>query len=155
MALVIAQIGVAKVNGANGTLDALIGVLNQSIKIKHNWKGNEILDSNGFWVGEDARNMHAIITVSFKLTAASKALAKANGAFLLPLAAVNVADPGLGYDFLPILGAAGVGGLYTGGWCYHTGGMLDLSNENVGTGEIELRKFADPAQNAQQFVVPA
>lgn len=155
MSLIIAQIGIAKVEGANATLDAYIGILNQSIKIKHNWKSNEVLDSNGFWAGEDARNMHVIATFSYKLTALSKALAAANGAFLLPFAAVNITAPGGGYDFLPWLGNAGIGGLFTGGWCYHEGGSIDLSNEQPGGGEISLRKFADPAQNAQQFVVPA
>lgn len=155
MALIIAQIGIAKVEGANAVLDALIGITNQSIKVKHNWKSVELMDSNGFWIGEDARNMHAIITVTYKLTAASKALAAANGAFLLPFAQINLSAPAGTVDFLPILGNAGVGGLYTGGWCYHQGLSIDLSNENPGGGEIELRKFADPTQNAQQFVIPA
>ena len=155
MSLVIAQIGIAKVEGANAVLDALIGISNQSLKIKHNFKTNEVLDANGFWIGEDARNMHAILTVTFKLTAASKALAAANGAFLLPFAQVNLSAPAGSPDFLPWLGAAGVGGLYTGGWCYHEGGTIDLTNEAPGGGEISLRKFADPTQNAQQFVVPS
>ena len=146
----IIQRGVAKVETAAGILDAYIGVQNQTIKGKHQWEGQMIKDFAGFQIGWDARDEHIILTVNFKLTAASLALAAANGVFLRPLAAIAISQADLGW-----INAAGVGGFYTGSWCYHEGGSLDLSNEQPGGMEISIRKFADPTQNAQQFVIPA
>ena len=144
-----AEVGLAKVNYANGVLDAYIGVMNKTIKGKHGWSSNVIKNSQGFWAGEDARDEHIIITVDFHLTAASKALAIANGAFLRPLAEVTIS----GAD-LPWINTTGQGGFYTGPWCYHEGASIDLSAEQPGGTQIMLRKFADPTQNAQQFVIP-
>jgi len=133
-----------------GALDAYVGIAIQTVKGKHAWDGQNVKDFGGFEFGWDARNAHIIITLSFKLTAASQALANANGAFLLELAQVNLS----GFD-LPWLNATGVGGYFTGAWCYHEGGSIDLSNEQPGGMEISLRKFKDPTQNAAQFAIPA
>jgi hypothetical protein len=146
----IVQRGVAKIETSAGVLDAFVGVLNQTIRGKHNWTGKTLLDIGGFEAGWDARNGHIILTFNFKLTAASYAQAVANGAFLLEYAQVNVS----GAD-LPWMNTTGVGGFYTGAWCYYEGGTIDLSNEQTGGMEIALRKFKDPTQNAQQFVTPS
>ncbi len=145
----IIQRGVAKVETTAGVLDAYIGITIETIKAKHAWDSQMIKDFAGFEYGWDGRNAHIIISVSFKLTAASLALAIANGAFLLEFAQVNLS----GFD-LPWMNAGGLNGFYTGAWCYHEGGSIDLSNTAPGGGEISLRKFKDPTQNAAQFVIP-
>jgi hypothetical protein len=146
----IIQRGIAKIQTTAGTLDAYVGIAIQTVKAKHGWDAQNVKDFGGFEFGWDARNAHIIITISAKLTAASQAVAITNGAFLAPLAKVVLA----GFD-LPWLNEAGVGGQYTGDWCYHEGGSIDLSNEQPGGLEISLRKFADPTQNAAQFVIPS
>lgn len=146
----IIQRGIAKLQTTAGTLDAYVGIAIQSLKAKHQWDGANVKDFAGFEFGWDARNTHIIITPNFKLTAASYAVAVTNGAFLLEFAEVTLA----GFD-LPWLNAAGIGGVYTGHWCYHEGGSLDLSNTEVGGMEISLRKFKDPTQNTAQFTIPA
>lgn len=146
----IIQRGIAKVTTTSGALDAYAGITTQSLKAKHNWENAMVKDAAGFEIGWDGRNSHIIITVNFKLTAASVAAAIANGAFLLEFAEVTLS----GFD-LPWLNAAGVGGFYTGHWCYFEGGSIDLSNTEPGGAEINLRKFKDPTQNSQQFVIPA
>lgn len=146
----IVQRGVAKVESTAGTLDAYIGISIQTVAGKHNWDATAIKDFGGFENGWDARNSHIIITVDYELTAASQALAIANGAFLLELAQVNLS----GFDF-PWLNATGLNGFFTGAWCYHEGGDVNLFNTKNGTGKIMLRKFKDPTQNALQFVTPS
>jgi len=146
----IIQRGKARVLTASGTYDAWAQVATQSLRAKHNWDGSNIKDSAGFEFAWDARNTHVIITVSLKLTGASKAAAIANGAFLEELDEVVLAD----FD-LPWLNSTGVGGYYTGSWCYHEGGTIDLSNDQPGGMEVSLRKFKDPTQNAAQFTTPS
>jgi hypothetical protein len=152
----IIQRGIAKIETTGGStntpavMDALVGVTMQTLKGKHNWESSVVKDFAGFEFGWSGRNAHIIITASFKLTAASYALAVANGSFLGEYAAVALS----GFD-LPWLNAAGVGGFYTGNWCYFEGGNIDLSNTEPGGGEIMLRKYKDPTQNAQQFVIPS
>jgi len=146
----ISQRGVAKVQTTAGALDALVGITLNAVKGKHSWDNNNIKDFGGFEYGWDARNAHIVITLDFELTAASQALAIANGAFLLEFAQVTLS----GFD-LPWLNTAGVGGYFTGAWCYHEGGDLNLSNTKCGSGSISLRKFKDPTQNAAQFVIPS
>jgi len=53
------------------------------------------------------------------------------------------------------LNATGVNGYYTGAWCYHEGGDISLTNTKAGSFTLNLRKYADPTQNAAQFVIPA
>ena len=144
------EIGVAKVDYANAVLDALPGVFIESLKAKQVWKTNMVDDSTGHWAGEDARDEYIEVDIDFALTGTSKALAAANGAFTLPLAGVAIS----GAD-LPWLNTTGVGGRYTGNWCYHKGGDRTLSPDKHGKGTMSLRKFADPTQNAQQFVTPS
>ena len=43
----------------------------------------------------------------------------------------------------------------TGAWCYYEGGDIDLKNTDAGEFNLSLRKFKDPTQNAQQFVIPS
>jgi len=145
----IIQNGTARILTAQGVMDAYVGVFNESIRGKHVFKTNEILDSSGFWTGEDARNEHIIITISIKLTGATIAAAKANALFLTPLSEVIISGAELEW-----INTTGVGGRYTGSWCYHEGGDIDLKNDSVGGATISLRKFADPTQNALQFVIP-
>lgn len=146
----IIQRGVAKVETTAGSLDAFVGVAIQTLKAKQQWDAQNVKDFAGFEFGWDARNTHIIITVNFKLTAASQAVAITNGAFLAEYAQVALS----GFD-LPWLNTTGVGGVYTGNWCYHEGGSIDLSNEQPGGMEISLRKFKDPTQNAAQFTTPS
>ena len=146
----IVQKGTAKIQTTAGVLDALVGIAIQSVKGKHSWDGNNVKDFGGFEFGWDARNAHIIITVEFELTGASQALAITNGAFLLELGEVNIS----GMD-LPWLNAAGVGGFFTGPWCYHEGGDINLSNTKCGSFTLMLRKYKDPTQNALQFVTPS
>lgn len=146
----ITQRGIAKVLTTAGVMDALAGVSIQTLAGKHNWDNVTIKDFGGFDEGWDARNAHIIITVDFELTAASQALAQANGAFLLELAQVNLS----GFD-LAWLNATGVNGYFTGAWCYHEGGDVNLANTKNGTGKIMLRKYKDPTQNAAQFSTPS
>lgn len=146
----IIQRGVAKIQTTAGALDAFVGIAIQTVKAKQTWDAQNVKDFAGFEFGWDARNTHIIITISFKLTAASQAVAVTNGAFLAEYAQVALS----GFD-LPWLNTTGVGGVYTGNWCYHEGGSIDLSNEQPGGMEISLRKFKDPTQNSAQFTVPA
>jgi hypothetical protein len=146
----IVQRGIAKIQTTAGALDAYVGIAIQTVKGKHAWDNQNVKDFGGFEFGWDARNAHIIITISAKLTAASQAVAITNGAFLLELAEVALS----GFD-LPWLNTTGVGGYFTGHWCYHEGGSIDLSNEQAGGIEISLRKFKDPTQNAAQFTIPA
>ena len=144
------QRGVAKVETTAGVMDALVGVTLNAVKGKLNWDNNNIKDFGGFEYGWDARNAHIVVTLDFELTAASQALAIANGAFILELAQVNLS----GFD-LPWLNATGQNGFFTGSWCHHEGGDINLSNTKVGAGTISLRKFKDPTQNAAQFIIPS
>jgi len=146
----IVQRGIAKIQTTAGALDAYVGIAIQTVKGKHNWENQHVKDFGGFEFGWDARNAHIIITLSFKLTAASYAVAVTNGAFLTELTEVALS----GFD-LPWLNTTGVGGYFTGHWCYHEGGSIDLSNEQPGGMEISLRKFKDPTQNAAQFTIPS
>ena len=146
----IVQKGTAKIETTAGSLDAFVGVAIQTLKAKQGWDAQNVKDFAGFEFGWDARNTHIIITVSFKLTAASQAVAVTNGAFLAEYAQVALS----GFD-LPWLNTTGVGGVYTGNWCYHEGGSIDLSNEQPGGMEISLRKFKDPTQNSAQFSTPS
>lgn len=146
----IIQRGVAKIETTAGTLDAFVGIAIQTIKAKQQWDAQNVKDFAGFEFGWDARNTHIITTINFKLTAASQAVAITNAAFLAEYAAVALS----GFD-LPWLNATGVGGVYTGNWCYHEGGSIDLSNEQPGGMEINIRKFKDPTQNAAQFSTPS
>lgn len=146
----ISQRGIAKIETTAGALDAYPGVAIQSIKGKHNWDGVNVKDFGGFEFGWDARNAHIIITVELELTAASQAAAIANGAFLLELAQVTIS----GAD-LPWLNTTGVGGFFTGSWCYFEGGDINLANTKNGSATIMLRKFKDPTQNAAQFIIPS
>ena len=144
------EIGIAKVDFADLVLDALPGIFIKSIKAKQVWKTNTVDNSEGAWAGEDARDEYIEMDVDFTLTASTKALAAANGAFTLPLAGVAASGGLLGW-----MNTTGVGGRYTGNWCYHKGGDRSLSPDKSGEGTISLRKFADPTQNAQQFVTPS
>ena len=150
MSLLITQRGTARIETSAGALDAYPGAFIQTIKGKHQWKAVELLDYQGFEQGWSGRNQHIIVSINFKLTALSFALAVANAAFLLEYAQVVIS----GAD-LPWLNTDGVGGFYTGPWCYHEGGDIDLKNTDTGDFNLSLRKFKDPAQNAQQFVIPA
>jgi hypothetical protein len=150
MGLITAR-GVGRIETVGaGTLDAYPGVFIQTIKGKHNWEAGMLKDYQGFEQGWSGRNQHIIINMNFKLTAASFALAVANGAFLIEYSQVNLS----GFD-LPWINAAGVGGFYTGAWCYHEGGDIDLKNSENGEFNLSLKKFKDPTQNAQQFVIPS
>jgi hypothetical protein len=146
----IVQRGIAKIQTTAGALDAYVGIAIQTLKAKHAWDAQSVKDNAGFEFGWDARNTHIIITINAKLTAASQAVAVTNGAFLAELAEVVLS----GFD-LPWLNTTGVGGFYTGHWCYHEGGSIDLSNEQPGGIEISLRKYKDPAQNTAQFTIPS
>ena len=151
MSLLITQRGIARIETVGATvLDAYPGSFIQTIKGKHNWGAVELKDYQGFEQGWSGRNQHIIVSINFKLTAASFALAVANGAFLIEYAQVNIS----GAD-LPWLNSAGVGGFYTGAWCYYEGGDIDLKNTDAGEFNLSLRKFKDPTQNAQQFVIPS
>ncbi len=147
---IFTEIGIAKVNYANAVLDALPGVFIKNIKAKQVWKTNMIDDSTGHWAGEDARDEYIEIDIDFSLTGTTKALAAANGSFTLPLAGVAISGADMAW-----LNTTGVGGRYTGNWCYHKGGDRSLTADKHGEGTMSLRKFADPTQNAQQFVTPA
>ncbi len=142
----IVQKGTAKIETTAGSLDAFVGVAIQSLKAKQSWDAQNVKDFGGAEIGWDGRNAHIIITISFKLTAASYAVAVTNGAFLAEYAQVALS----GFD-LPWLNTTGVGGVYTGNWCYFEGGTIDLSNEQPGGMEISLRKFKNPTQNSLQF----
>ena len=146
----IIQRGAAKVETTAGTLDAYPNVAIQSIKAKQTWENGTVKDFGGFDFGWDARNSHITLTIEMELTALSIAQANANGAFLLPLSAVNISGADLAW-----LNATGVNGYYTGGWCYYEGGDISLTNTKAGTFTLNLRKYADPTQNAAQFVIPA
>jgi hypothetical protein len=146
----IVQRGVARVETTAGSLDALVGITINSLKGKYNWDAQEIKDFGGFAYGWDARNQSMILTVQFELTAASQALAIANGAVLLEFAQINTT----GFD-LPWMNDTGQNGFFVGGWCLHEGGDIDLSNTKAGAGSISLRKYKDPTQNAAQFIIPA
>jgi hypothetical protein len=146
----IVQKGIAKVQTTAGALDAYPNIAIQSVKGKHNWENQSVKDFGGFEEGWDARNAHIIITVEFELTGTSQAAAITNGAFLLELAQVNIS----GAD-LPWLNATGVNGYFTGAWCYHEGGDINLSNTKSGSFTCMLRKYKDPTQNALQFVTPS
>ena len=150
MSLLITQRGIARIETTAGALDAYPGAFIQTIKGKHQWDPATLKDYQGFEQGWSGRNQHIIISVNFKITAASFALAQANGAFLLEYAQVNINGADLAW-----IGSSGVGGFYTGGWCYHEGGDIDLKNTDNGEVNISLRKFKDPTQNAQQFVTPS
>jgi hypothetical protein len=144
------EIGIAKVNYANAVLDAFPGIVIKSLKATEKWKSNSLMDSQGAWNGQDARDVCIELDVDYEMTAASKALAAVNGNFTLPLSGMAIS----GAD-LPWINAAGVNGRYTGNWCSFEPGSRTLSPDKNGEGSLKLRKFADPAQNAQQFVVPA
>lgn len=146
----IIQRGKARVLTASGTYDAWAQVSTQSLSGKHNWDGSNIKDAAGFENAWDARNANIVISVSLILTGASKAAAIANAAFLEEYDEVVLSS----FD-LPWLNATGVGGYFTGSWCYHEGGTIDLSNERPGGMNISLRKFKDPTQNALQFSTPS
>ena len=150
MSLLITQRGIARIETTAGALDAYPGAFIQTIKGKHQWDPATLKDYQGFEQGWSGRNQHIIISVNFKITAASFALAQANGAFLLEFAQVNLS----GFD-LPWINATGLNGYYTGAWCYFEGGDLSLTNTKCGSGTISLRKFKDPTQNAAQFVTPS
>ena len=146
----IVQRGTAKIQTTAGTLDAYVGIAIQSLKAKHNWDAQNVKDFGGAEFGWDARNTNIVISVSAKLTAASQAVAVTNGAFLTEFSEVVLA----GFD-LPWLNVTGdSNGKFTGHWCYHEGGSIDLSNEQPGGIELSLRKFKDPTQNAAQFTIP-
>ena len=71
--------------------------------------------------GEDARDEYIEMDVDFTMTASTKALAAANGAFTIPLSGVAASGGLLGW-----MNSSGVGGSYTGNWCYHKGGDRSL-----------------------------
>jgi len=146
----IVQRGTAKVETTAGSLDALVGITINSIKGKHNWDNANVKDFGGFEYAWDARNTNVVVTFQFELTAASQALAIANGAILTEFSQINTT----GFD-IPWLNDTGQNGLYVGGFCYHEGGDIDLSNTKSGSGSISLRKFKDPTQNAAQFITPS
>lgn len=146
----IVQVGIAKVETTIGVLSAFIGVSVQTWKLAQEWDATMIKDFGGFDVGWDARNSRIVLTAAFKLTAASLAAAIANGAFLTEYAQVTITNADL-----PVMNTTGVGGFYTGSWCYIEGASVDLSNEQPGGMEIKLRKYKDPTQNSQQFVIPS
>lgn len=136
------QTGKATVITTAGALDAYASITIGNVKGDHTWEPEEVKDFEGFDQSWLARNEHINISISVKLTGASKVLAIANGAFLVPYSAVTLS----GFD-LPWLNTTGVGGKYTGTWQYREGGSLDLVNTGVGGMEIKLRKYADPTQN--------
>lgn len=146
----IVQRGIAKLQTTSGTLTAYPLVAIQSMKFKQHWDNGMVKDFGGFEFGWDARNTHIIGTLDFELTGASQALAIVNGSFLLPFTDVNIA----GAD-LPWINNTGLNGYYTGDWCYHEGGDINLSNTKCGVFTLSLRKFADPTQNAAQFITPS
>lgn len=146
----IIQRGIASLQTTAGALDAYPNVAMQAMKAKQVWDNNMVKDFGGFEFGWDARNSHIILTLDYELTGASYALAIVNGAFLLPFAQVAIT----GSD-LPWINATGVGGLYTGNWCYSEGGDLNLSNTKQGNFTLTLRKFADATQNSAQFSTPS
>lgn len=133
--------GKAVVITTAGALDAYASVTIQGIKGDHEFDIEELKDFAGFDQTWLARNEKINLTLSLKLTGASKALAIANGAFLVPLSAIALS----GFD-LPWLNAAGVGGKYTGSWQYR-GAAISLDNDKVGGNEVKARKYADPTQN--------
>ena len=144
------EIGIAKVNFANATIDAFPGVIIKSLKATEVWDSNELKDSQGAWAGQDARNVRIELDVDYEMTAASKALAAVNGNFALPLGGVAISGADLAW-----INTAGVNGRYTGNWCSNAPGSRTLNPDKNGEGTLKLRKFADPTQNAQQFVTPA
>lgn len=146
----IIQRGIARVETTAGTLDALIGITINSLKGKYSWDEQMIKDFGGFDYGWDARNQRMIMPVQFELTAASQALAIANGAIILEYSEINAT----GFD-LPWMNNTGQNGFFIGGWCLHEGQDIDLSNTKAGSGSISLRKYKDPTQNAAQFIIPA
>jgi hypothetical protein len=144
------EIGIAKVNYANAVLDAFPGVVIKSLKAREQKKTNVVDDSQGAWVGEDNRNVHIILDLDYEMTAATKAQAALNGNFPLPLSGIAIS----GAD-LPWLNTTGVNSRYTGNWCCIDGGSRNLHPDKQGEGTLQLRKFSDPTQNAQQFVIPS
>lgn len=146
----ITQRGTASLQTTAGALDAYPNIAIQSIKAKQVWDNNTVKDFGGFEFGWDARNTHIMLTIDFELTGASYAAAITNGAFLLPFAQVAIS----GSD-CPWINTTGVGGLYTGNWCYAEGGDINLSNTKQGSFTLTLRKFADATQNSAQFTTPS
>lgn len=143
----IGQMGKATLQTTAGALDAYASVSIQGVKADHAWDGEEVKDFGGYDIAWLARNQHITISVSIKLTGASKAAAIANGAFLLANARVTLS--GFDCPWLNTAGvaAAGIGQIYTGSWQYYKGGSIDLQNERTAGMELPLRKYQDPTQN--------
>ncbi len=97
------QYGKASLITTAGAIGAYAAVNIESVKGDHAWDDETLKDFAGFDNAWLARNQHIIISISFKLTAAGKAAAIANGSFLLPLAAVTLS----GFD-CPWLNATGI-----------------------------------------------
>lgn len=147
--------GRGTVESTAGTLGVYVAISIQSVKGDHAWDSEEIKDSGGFDAAWLARNQHITVVATAKLTGTSKAVAKANGAFLLPFAQVTLSDfdlPWLNTTGIAPTGSALTGGatIFSGSWAYYKGGSIDLSNDKAGGMEINLRKYANPAQNTAQ-----
>ena len=140
------EIGIAKQDYANISIDALPGVFIKSIKAKQIWKENTVDDSQGATAGKDARDEAIEMDIDFALTGTTKALAAANGVFTIPLSGVAISW--LGTNPYPLwLSSAGTpGGLYKYNWIYNKGGDRSLMADKNGEGTMSLLKFADPAQ---------
>ena len=87
---------------------------------------------------------------SFPALMTTKAQAALNGGFLLPLSQQTCTG-----DLAWMNSAGDANGRYTGNWCLIEGQGRDLSPDKTGKGKLQLRKFADPTENARQFVIPS
>lgn len=126
-----------------GTLGSYVYINTQSIRGSHTWEEDVVKDYGGFDTGWLAKNEYIEMTVSFRLTATSRALAAGAAVFLRPFA--EVALSGFEVDWM---NATGTGGYYTGSWFYSKGGSLDIANGSPGGMEITIRKYANPTQQA-------
>lgn len=125
-----------------GALNVYASLTIHSIKGDQHINFEEVQDFAGFDATWLARNEYVEIKISAKLTGASKALAIANGAYMVPLSAVVLSGFDLGF-----LNAAGMAnGTYTGN-CQYRGASIDLMNDKTGGIELNLRKYANPTQN--------
>lgn len=137
--------GQAVVITASGAMNVYASINIQNIKGSHNFATEEIQDFEGFDATWLARNEYIEMDVQVKLTGASKALAAANGAFMVPLSAVAFTNADLNW-----INATGLpNGTYTGNWQYRSGGDIDVNNDKPGGMTIKLRKYANAAQNTQ------
>lgn len=134
---------------AGGAFSGLLaGLVFNTADLTQNFKIKEIEDGADFDYSLIAGNEFIELDFNVSTTAATKALAIANGIFLLPLASVQFT----GFD-LPFIGNTGFtppGGslVYTGNWINWSGAKLSLNAQSICKGTYKFRKYADPTQNA-------